>query len=585
MDTGCNPNYKGKNNICGYSLIFNRENILKIEKYDDSVGHGTAVTCIVDQMVSGAQIVVIKIDEDYCRKNGISKWLHAALNYIYLTEEFDVINISLGCYESDIINDIEEICKKLSQRGTILVSAFDNNGIMSYPASFDCVIGVDSNPLLEAGKYVYVDDVVNIISGEKKWNLPKMCNDYSKSYGNSFLAPEFTALIYNWLMKGIRPENIKNVLMQNAKQKINEYQCSICAEDEISIEKAITYPFSKEISVIARFEDMLNFDIYGYYDHPLLGKINTDIGTTFCCNNSQRIRSINDLDWSENFDTVILGHVDILSQTLRINIVEQIIEGCLQHKKNLFLFDEKDYYGKYSYEELTLLFKKCKLWIKKPEKRRIIDTQWGGKLYNIGCPVLCVAGTDSSQGKFTVQIALRKYLKKQNVNVSSFGSEPSSRLLGFEGVYTFGYNAYMPFEGWKNIIAINHTLHQLAKNSPDIIITGLQSRTITPKVAAFKSYPIKQQEFITACAPDTYILCINKNDSLNYIRRTIKYLESIFPSKVIALCVNDALSPISLFKFIVLRIKFGLMFLKRTYCLSSEKSLCKLAMYVIRYYR
>lgn len=116
-------------------------------------------------------------------------------------------------------------------------------------------------------------------------------------------------------------------------------------------------------------------------------------------------------------------------------------------------------------------------------------------------------------------------------------------------------------------------------------ITGLQSRTITPKVAAFKSYPIKQQEFITACAPDTYILCINKNDSLNYIRRTIKYLESIFPSKVIALCVNDALSPISLFKFIVLRIKFGLMFLKRTYCLSSEKSLCKLAMYVIRYYR
>ena len=75
--------------------------------------------------------------------------------------------------------------------------------------------------------------------------------------------------------------------------------------------------------------------------------------------------------------------------------------------------------------------------------------------------------------------------------MSNFGTEPTSELLGFEGIYTFGYNAYMPFEGWKNIIAINYALQKLERDSPDIIITGLQSRTIVPNIAAFKSYPIK----------------------------------------------------------------------------------------------
>ncbi|MBE5816202.1 MAG: DUF1611 domain-containing protein [Clostridiales bacterium] len=217
----------------------------------------------------------------------------------------------------------------------------------------------------------------------------------------------------------------------------------------------------------------------------------TDIGTAFACKNSHKIQSINDLNWSDNFGTVILSHVDILSQTLKINVAEQFIEMCLLHKKNLFLFDENDYFGKYPYVELVKIFERNNLWIHKPEKNCTVNFQWGGKLYNIHCPILCVAGTDSSQGKFTIQVALRNFLRRQNIKVSNFGTEPTSELLGFEGIYTFGYNAYMPFEGWKNIIAINYALQKLERDSPDIIITGLQSRTIVPNIAAFKSYPIK----------------------------------------------------------------------------------------------
>lgn len=268
-----------------------------------------------------------------------------------------------------------------------------------------------------------------------------------------------------------------------------------------------------------------------------------------------------------------------------MNIAEKFIENCLIYKKNLFLFDENDCFGKFSYRDLVKAFKENDLWIKRPEKNHTINFQWGGKLYNTSTPILCVAGTDSSQGKFTVQVALRKFMREQNIKVVNFGTEPSSELFGFEGVYTMGYNAHMPFEGWKNIIAINHSLHQLENNSPDIIITGLQSRTIVPNVAAFKSYPIKQQEFITACSPDTYILCVNIDNRWSYIKRTIKYLESVFPSKVVAICINDVSGNASLVHLIYLRIVYKLILGKRTFFLSSEKSLRNLAKCVIRYYK
>lgn len=514
----------------------------------------------------------------------MTKWLSAALNYILLNECFDVINISLGCYDGEDVHSLGEVCKKLLQKGTIIVSAFDNNGIMSYPASFKSVIGVDSSSFIESGKYIYLDDVVNIVAATKKWNLPPICKDYSKSYGNSLVAPEFSARIYNLLLNGVRPEDIKNILKNNAKDIIGAPPNKYFVNLDMNINKAIVYPFGKEVSVLARFEELLNFDIGGYYDHPLLGKVGTRIGTKFRCKNTKSIQSINELDWNEDFDTVILSHVDMLSQILHKNIAEYFIEKCLTYKKNLFLFDEKEYYGRYAYEELVSIFKDKNLWIRIPHKNRDVNFQWGGKLYNTSAPVLCVAGTDSSQGKFTVQIALRKYLKQKNVVVNNFGTEPASELLGFEGCFTFGYNADMPFEGWKNIIAINHSLHQLELNSPDIIITGLQSRTIAPTVGAFRSYPIKQQEFITACAPDTYVLCINITDSISYINRTIKYLESVFPSKVIALCINDVSSSLSKFGLIKKQIKYKLVSGKTTFCLSSEKSLGNLADKIIHYY-
>lgn len=98
------------------------------------------------------------------------------------------------------------------------------------------------------------------------------------------------------------------------------------------------------------------------------------------------------------------------------------------------------------------------------------------------------------------------------------------------------------------------------------------------------SYPIKQQEFLMGCACDTYILCFNKSDSVRYIRRTIKYLESIFPSKVLCLCLNDVSAKANKLTKVLIFVRNYLAFRKRTYYLSDKVSLERMGELAVKYY-
>jgi hypothetical protein len=583
IDTGCNKKQSSQNKINGYTLKVKKGKIEKINNYYDFIGHGTAVTCILDKLLDNTQITVIKIDKKYCNKYGLDSWLYLALEYIFYNENFDVINISLGVPSCSLVDKLENICTSLKEKGTIIVAAFDNNGVLSYPAVLNSVIGVDTSEQIEKNKYFYIDSTVNIIKGMKKWDLPKkICKSYSAVCGNSFATPEISAMITNMLKKQISPFNILEEIKKHSIYVKNEIYSDI--SDSVNIKKAVVYPFNKEVSHIARNENSLSFEIIDYFDEAILGKVGTVIGDILNCNNTKILKSFQYIRWEDDFDTFILSHTDKLSFLINKDIKKSIVENCLKYKKNLFMFDEDDIICGYTFYELRDIFKKENIWIFNPNKKTNIHTEWGGKLYNIHCPVLCVAGTNSSQGKFTVQLSLRRYLQNKALRVCNLGTEPSSLLLGLEGYYTFGYNAHMNYNGWKNIIAVNYELHKLEQYNPDIIITGLQSRTIPSQIAAFKNYPIKQHEFIMGCAADTYVLCIGKADSSTYIKQTIKYLESIFPSKVIAICFNDIGIKMNILnKFIKLIINLVL-FKKRTFYISDEKSLKNLSKKIIRYY-
>lgn len=158
-----------------------------------------------------------------------------------------------------------------------------------------------------------------------------------------------------------------------------------------------------------------------------------------------------------------------------------------------------------------------------------------GMLYQISTPVVGVFGTSSKQGKFTLQLALRKIMLEQGYSVGGIGTEPTSQLFGMDYVFPMGYNSTVYIDYNAVIHFLNSAMHNICIKNTDIIIVGSQSGTIPYAYGNISNYPTFQHAFLMGTLPDCIVLCVNTFDSFEYIHRTIAFLESVANSKVIAL--------------------------------------------------
>ena len=69
--------------------------------------------------------------------------MYEALVYIFEKVNCNLIHISAGVERLENFLDLYDIISKLVKKEVFIVAAFANNGAVSYPASFDNVIGVD----------------------------------------------------------------------------------------------------------------------------------------------------------------------------------------------------------------------------------------------------------------------------------------------------------------------------------------------------------------------------------------------------------------------------------------------------------
>ena len=56
---------------------------------------------------------------------------------------------------------------------------------------------------------------------------------------------------------------------------------------------------------------------------------------------------------------------------------------------------------------------------------------------------------------------------------------------------------------------------------------GSQLQSIPFTDSNINLFPIKQYEFLLGTSPDVFILCVNFEDEMSYIKRTICYLENL----------------------------------------------------------
>lgn len=533
IDSGIDINHKriDKSKVCKSVEVYKDSND-KIEirnNCEDNIGHGTAITSIINRYEKDVEIYSIKIftDEFTCDNDK----LLFALEYVEENIECNVLNLSLGFTSGDYFDEIKEVLYKLYQKGVIIVSAFDNGGFISYPAALPFVIGVDNDPnCLRYNEFISYDNtLVNVGAFGNLQRVAWKDSQLMMVIGASYAAAYVTVQAVKFLKEG--KQNLNDIL--NAFKEISKYKVDGDINSkkknnnvEKMIKNAIVFPFNKEVHSLVNFRGVLNFNLVDVYDHSRMGKVGKKISSRYDNRIEYIIKSIDEIDWNEEFETVIIGHTFDISKVLNVDIVYKIIKLCVQYNKNIYSFDDlSNYKNIYS----------GKIDVKWPKKDKEDLPEYSfNKLYNIETPVLGVFGTSSKQGKYTLQLMLRELFMKDGYNVGQLGTEPSAELFGMDDVYPMGFNSNVTVEGDESIIMLNSIMNKIDLKKRDIILVGCQSGIVPYSFSNMAYIPSKQINFLLGTVPDAVILCINPFDEISYIKRSIGFMESLINCKVIA---------------------------------------------------
>lgn len=458
---------------------------IKVVNYGDfcggRCGHGTAVYNIIRKNAQASEIINFRVtDEDGNIDEDI---LISCLNdNIRDNYDVDIINLSLGISLCEDISRLKSACDDLIEKGILIVSAFDNFGSISYPAAFGNVIGVTAGEICKKTDdfIVFDDSVVNI--GAKggfqrlAWDNP----DYVMLNGNSFACAHTTvqvakffsegAVTFAQIMSKFSEISLRTAALGNVKAENNEL---------FEIRKAVLFPFNKEMHSLVRFPEMLPFEITGIYDIKFSSRVGSTTDHIMKADVwSQPIENVDNIDFA-SCDTVIIGNIPAEEAPILAAARDALVKKAIASKKNIFSFD--DLYSMYEYDRLF-----CPT-----VKPSVLPPERFGKLYRISKPVIGIYGTNSAQGKFTLQLELRKMFLENGYIVGQIGTEPSSQLFGMDYVYPMGFNSFVYIDSHDSVRYINECINRLCQKNCDIIITGSQASVLPFDVGNVGMFPLK----------------------------------------------------------------------------------------------
>lgn len=511
----------------------------KVDKTTDETGHGTSVlSLIISQLGNSPKRIFQKVSIAFFKIHYFNKdasyisSLLTILEYIKKHIKAKIINMSFGV--RGYSKKLENLCCDLYMKKTLVISALDNFGAMSYPAAFDFCIGVKGNKHLAAKSFkVFTNNIVdceakvfnsyNKLNKNFNWNISSAGSSFAAAYVTAYLLKK---MLYERAEITCKEDALRILAKTNTfSTTYKDYSCTPnLLKKNISI-----FPLNKENYNVINNCHLLACNLINVYDSKYLGQVGKTI-TSFK-GEEYTICNIDNLNL-KNIDWMILGHCSDIEMLTNKKYKQYILLKCLNEKVNVFCYDSKGINNRlikqFAYNGLKLIV---------ADNEEYVDLK--GYFYQIKTPILEVLGTSSHQGKFTLQQQVISILKQKGFNVGFLGTEPNSILFGADECFAYGYSSsYKELNENKFSEFVNRKLHLIDKKEKDIIVTGGQSLFLPhPTYGKMNSNFLwaRQFPFLLGSNPDCVILCVNIFDEIDYISRTITAIETISNTKVIML--------------------------------------------------
>ncbi|PPV12129.1 S8 family serine peptidase [Clostridium butyricum] len=220
IDDGVNdglykPIYLENDIEIGSNLIVSKRKVHQRE----NISHGTVCAAIIQKYSSCTTFTSIKILNE--KEKSTMAQLIKGISWC-IENNINLIHLSLGSIDYRDYLDIKSIINTAYKKGIVIVAAYSNKNIITYPACLSNVIGVkcDKKNLLKSNNYIYNRypfDRIEITTNSKHILIDCFGNEIETSVSNSFAAPVITAAVYEMMCKykNISFEEIQNHLRVN----------------------------------------------------------------------------------------------------------------------------------------------------------------------------------------------------------------------------------------------------------------------------------------------------------------------------------------------------------------------------------
>ena len=552
VDSGIDATHSGVGDIAGgvHIQIGKDGEVVFLDDHADCAGHGTACAGIIRKKAPDATLYSVQIFDASLMADG--RTLIAAIQWC-IDNEMDVVNLSLGTTDVTFKESLQKVCRKAVDAGVILVAAESNEGGESYPAVFPEVIGVTGGAIYEPdGFYYRKDQRIECVARGDEQRVCWLNGKHIMTGGNSFAAPHITGIVAHLLEQHPKcsVQDIRLLLQEKALNEISQDQNkskSGCQshrkdfqENYTYMKKAVLYPYNKEMHSMVRYRDLLAFEIVGVADPIGKGIVGKDAGKVIGEPVANLRISPNIRHTMADADTLILGYVDQLSRIRKRDLLREYVQLAIDEGCHVFSFQALD---PNLYGDLYELADKKGLRLAYPHVHReelAQAIQNFNALPPVDVPVLSVMGTSSQQGKFTLQLALRRRLIKKGYKVGQIGTEHHSRLFGMDAAFPMGYASplKLPFQHY--IPYLDYKMREIRQRTqPDIILTGSQSGTVPYQVQDHSTHYLSSLAFLLGVKPDACILVVNSIDAEEYIRDTIDGIRAVCKAPTILLAMGD----------------------------------------------